>query len=170
MSAASYRRRMMVGGFLGVGLLVASAGSCRSADQQGREMRLANTGQPALHGVHAGDLQEAMQHLDRQASDQLRAELETGLGPVVDMKDVEKAAASIAASAERIPDVLDKAGVSEDDRRVMGKLAEKLKAEASALGKAARQNDLAEAKARMETMMATCNACHTMFRVPQTPK
>lgn len=147
----------------GAALGLVALSSCSSRPHP--EVPLAATGKPALHAVSNAELRKAMAELNRQVTENIRLEAYTGNAPARDMSAVAQAAASMVATAERIPEAVPTLNLNEPEREIFLKLAAKLRDEANTLHSEARRNDRAAAEATANRMVATCNACHTSFRL-----
>lgn len=146
-------------------VLPAVAGVVACSNGSHAPQRAEQVPRPSLHGIHSDELQAAMRELDAQASNRIFAQLYTGNRPMVELREVASAADAIAESAAHIPDALTQIELSEEERQAFLGLAEKLRVEAAQLSSDARHNDLARARAALQRMTATCNACHTAFRI-----
>jgi hypothetical protein len=146
---------------LGVAASLLVALSCGPTSQQRYEQRLARTGTPALHAVQSDRLREIMGRLtysltldppDRMTEPQRQA------------RQVAEVARAMAANVRNIPDAVKDAGISDKDREVFLKLADKLGTEAQAVSDAADHQDYEATKQAIERMQTTCNACHSLFK------
>jgi hypothetical protein len=166
------RRCALVAAVVAAGFVAVHLVSCAPAAQQAPEPRLANTGKPALHAVFSEELQTDMRELNRLHSSQMRAELYSGNKFQPDMDKVAAAADSMAKAATHIPDAIKGVKMDEPDQRFFLSLCEKLRIESVQLMQDANSRDYSAARATMERITATCNACHTAFRslagVPKT--
>jgi hypothetical protein len=144
-------------------LTVAGAAACSNGPSA--PQRAEQAPRPSLHGIHSDELQVAMRELDAQASNRIFAQLYTGNRPMVELREVATAADAIADSAAHIPDALTHIELTEEERQAFLGLADTLRVEAAQLSSDARHNDLARARAALQRMTATCNACHTAFRI-----
>jgi cytochrome c556 len=81
------------------------------------------------------------------------------------MHELAQVAAKTADAARHIPDVLAEVKLSQSEREIFSKLAKKLETEARELQQHAEEKDTDEIQSSMDEMIATCNACHTAFRV-----
>jgi cytochrome c556 len=139
--------------------------SCGPDSSETGSTRLSDTGKPALHAVHGDRLAEAMEDLNVQLAELTRARIYVGSDAEPDMKRVRKAAASIADTTAYIPNALSEMELSKEDRRVFLRLTNKLEQEARALEEAAAKSEVPAARAAVDRMMGTCNACHASFRL-----
>jgi cytochrome c556 len=126
---------------------------------------LVNTGKPALHAVSSAELHQAMKELERQTSQNLRRQLLVDDAAAADMAKVARAAASMAATAADIPQPVPGLKLDKSEQHVFLNLAAKLRDEANALKAEADRNDRAAVNASMNRLIATCNACHSSFRL-----
>ncbi len=138
--------------------------SCSQTAEQHYETRLADTGKPALHAVHNDRLRELMGAMGGKALDQLPQEMEPGLASGPNLDEVSAIATSLAKTARELPAVGGDAGLSEQDRNVFDALCKKLDEEATALATCAKRQDPAGARAKLDQIISTCNACHSQFR------
>jgi len=137
----------------GIGLMVLMLHSC------------GGPARPAVHAVSSERLQKAMKELDRLSSAYLDPDVYYETSASVDMGKVQAAAAAMATAAADIPEALKTLTLNEEKRASFLKLAEELRGEARDLAEQAGRNDLPQARATMKEIAATCDACHTTFRL-----
>jgi len=165
------RRRDVALAALATGLGVFVLGSCNPSGREGAGEGLVGLDKPASHAVLSDDLRLAMRDVLSGSYEQIRAEVGMGDRPAPNMSRVEATAASLARSADRICDILTGVRMGDADRQAFVALAGRLRQEATDLSNEASRNDLEDARATMTKITATCNACHTAFRVlPAVPK
>lgn len=145
------------------GLGLCSLSSC--GQNQSDPVVLVNTGKPALHAVSSVELRRAMTELKRQTSQNLRMQLYVGDAAAVDMAKVAEAAASMATTAADIPQAVPGLKLDKAEEQMFLNLVGKMKDEANTLKAQADRNDRAAVNATMNRLMATCNACHSSFRL-----
>ncbi len=120
--------------------------------------------QAVMHAVYAEDLRAAMAEMNRDAAQQLRMQLYTSQGPVVDMGKVAQLAEKMAVVADRLPSTVEGVQMAPSERAVFVDLSQRLERQAIVLKQQAEQNQLIEAQGTMNEVINTCNVCHTMFR------
>lgn len=122
---------------------------------------------PAAHGVHSDELRGAMREMEARSKEDVAAEMYTG-SPTVRpaMDNVAQSARAIARTADHIPDILASVNMASDDRREFLGLAARLGTQARELESQARDGNAAAARRTKERLNATCDACHSRFRIP----
>ncbi|UCG34401.1 MAG: cytochrome c [Phycisphaerales bacterium] len=138
--------------------------SCQSQRVQ-YEMKLADTGPPALHAVHGERLEQLMYVLDELRYQYLPPEYETE--PYRHRKKAEAAevAQQLAETAHRIPGAVPAGDLDEEERELFMKLVKKLEEDALRLKEQADRKSREGMFEAMDRLTATCNACHSVFRL-----
>ncbi|MBN1489228.1 MAG: cytochrome c [Phycisphaerae bacterium] len=139
--------------------------ACGPTPRQRHEQRLADTGKPALHGVHSARLQNLMGKLRSPSFDYLPQEMNVSGNTTARYKEMATVAAGMAETASHISEVVDDLGLDEAEARLFLKMADELAAEAKVLQAAAEAKNAARVESAMDSVTATCNACHSAFRI-----
>jgi cytochrome c556 len=124
----------------------------------------------AVHAVRAERLREVMAELDRAVGERLPQELDAGAARALRAGEAESAADALAAAAAAIPSALEGVRIADDDARRFRELAGRLHADALALREHLRRGERDAARQSLERMRATCETCHTAFRVLPAPR
>lgn len=138
--------------------------SCQSQRAQ-YEMKLADTGPPALHAVHGERLEQLMRLLAELRYQYLPPEYETESYRHRKKAEAAEVARQLAETAHRIPEAVPQGTLDEDERELFLNLVKKLEKDALHL------KEQAESKSRegmfqaMDHLTATCNGCHSAFRL-----
>ena len=144
-----------------VGLAAAVVSCGKPSETRSYEERLANTGEPAMHGLRSERLRELMGELDRLAKKEdygSALKLEERQNEVLQMAAaLEKSVAALRAAADELQ-------LTDAEREVFVGMVAKLESHVQQFGVACRSRDLPEMKAAMRLMTVTCNACHSTFR------
>jgi hypothetical protein len=142
------------------------ATSCEPQRQRGPDWRLADTAKPALHAVHGDRLTLAMRALNDIALERLPPEMDLRSERDVRLRRIATAAAAIAQTAEDIPEALPNIELSQAEREVFLNLADKLHDQAVQLQEDATAGRYQQVEPAFDGLLATCNACHSAFRLP----
>jgi hypothetical protein len=145
--------------------LICSTGCGLSAEAQYKR-KLAETGTPAMHAVENNRLRELMGNMN-----QLRDESDYGrpLELQQDRDRCEKVAKSLADSAGKLPELAPMLQLDAAETKSYLVLAAKLRQQALHTGELAQRGTFAELNRSTDEMIATCNACHSLFRGPRVP-
>ncbi|HVP09997.1 MAG TPA: hypothetical protein VMV94_02295 [Phycisphaerae bacterium] len=157
---------MSLGVLSGAVLIAMSSTGCALSGQAEYKRKLAETGTPAMHGVQNDRLRELMGNMSqlRDESDYSRPlELQQ------DRDQCATVARSLAESAGKLPDLAPSLKLDEHETKVYLGLAAKLRQQALAYADTAQRGTFRELNQSMDQMMATCNACHSLFRGPRVP-
>lgn len=119
----------------------------------------------ATHAVRARKLKKIMAELDYLRSQRLPQELDTDSDRAARIDDIRTTADSLAHAAEDIPSVLTEVQLSRSDQDLFYQLAEQLNARALELRDRAADADPAVIDAAFASVVSTCDACHSRFRV-----
>ncbi len=144
-----------------LGLLAVGLSSCSTSEQR-YHRRLASTGKPALHSVQSERLRDIMARL---RFDPMPQETDSASERERQMREAADVAAAMAEAARSIPDAVGSVQLAETDRAVFLKLADKLGEQARELSATAKGGDYAATGRSLERVQATCNACHSLFRI-----
>lgn len=139
--------------------------ACHPTPSQKYQRRLANTGAPALHAVHKDRLREIMADMNQLTFDRLPQEMDPTIERDRRIREISAIAGALAKDAELIPDILNDVRITQEDKIVFTAFASKLRNEALELKSIAERGDLQTIAVRLDMMVATCNACHTSFRI-----
>ena len=160
-SGSNVRRVIAVAGAGGIALIALTLASCGPTGQQRYERRLAETGQPARHGIQNQRLKDLMH---RFTYDPL-SESETGVAEEQRRADrLAEIAVAMSETSASLKTVAKDLELNEADRATFLSLVDKFRDQANAVGQAAKDKNFAEARRSIERMQSTCNACHTLFR------
>ena len=151
----------MVGMTCALGFVLVSS---ETSTRQSYRQRVVNTGKPALHAVHSARLEELMVDLAAHVPEEWGAPAEQEKA----LRELAEVAAETADAAQHIPDVLAEVNLPQSEREIFKKLAKKLETEARELEQHAKKKDMDDIQSSIDEMIATCNACHTAFRVMPT--
>lgn len=138
--------------------------SCGQPQTTAEPPRLVEPGQPIAHAVYAQELRAAMRELNRDAYDQLRLQLYTSAGPVLDLRQVEEVADRMAATAQKLPQFVADVQMEPSERQLYNDLSQRLYQQAVVLKQEAQADQLTSAQSTTNRIINTCNTCHTMFR------
>lgn len=148
----------------------AMLGACANGNHANHQRRLADTGRPAIHAVHSERLRQIMTNLNSNMFKQMPQEMDAAQLRAGELSDVARTAAAMADAARYIPEVLPEAKLAEQEQTLFLSLAEKLRAQAIELEQTASRGEAAAAGNLMDSLLATCNACHSAFRdLPKVP-
>ena len=137
--------------------------SCQAQPTQ-YEMKLADTGPPALHAVEAERLEQLMHLLDQLRYKYLPQEYN---GPAYRRRkeaEAAKVAQQLAETARLIPEAVPKGALDKGERELFMKLVKKLEEDALYLKEQADRNSQDGMFTAMNRLTATCNGCHSAFR------
>jgi len=156
------RSRIRSGGWVRVsGCCLLVVGSCNVSPRERYGRRVTDTGKPALHAVHNERLQELMGELRRHVPEEWGTTLEREQ----EMSEIANVAAAMAKTAQYIPDVLKNVRLPEEEKRLFTNLADKLRDQSLELEQHAKKKRNGDIANSLENILATCNACHTAFRI-----
>jgi len=119
-----------------------------------------------LHAVQSAQLRDAMYDLERISMEKLPDKLGHGRQRRADLDEIAGLADTLGRSAAEIPDALTTNDIPDDEERRFRELAEQLVRDSFALRDRAILGEVASAREETEQLLATCNACHAMSRVP----
>ncbi len=139
--------------------------SCRQRPMEEYGRRLEKTSKAALHAVHSERLRQIMSELERLSLNQLPQEIDVSAERQRHIGQMSPVAQAMAEAALHIPDVLEEVELSDEKRQVFIDLAEKLGNQAIELHRQTEQQSLSGVSQTLENIGATCNACHSAFRV-----
>jgi hypothetical protein len=161
----SLAQKILAAGVVAV-CLPAILASCQS--QRARyEMKLADTGAPALHAVHAERLEQLMKLIDEMRFVYLPPEKETEPYRHRQKAEAAKVAQRLADAAHRIPEALPEGELDEDEYKLFMKLVKQLEEDALYMKEQADKKSRDGMVKAGDRIVATCNACHSAFR-PQS--
>ncbi len=139
--------------------------SCRQRPMEEYRRRLERTDKAALHAVHSERLRQIMAELERLSLNQLPQEMDVEAERQRQIGQMSPVAQAMAEAALHIPDVLEEVELSDEKLQVFVDLAEKLGNQAEELHRQAEQQSLSGVSETLESIGATCSACHSAFRV-----
>jgi cytochrome c556 len=119
----------------------------------------------AAHAVRARKLKKIMAELDYLRTQRLPQELDADASRAARIDDIRTAADSLAHAAEDIPSVLSEVHLSQSDEDLFYRLAEQLNARALELRDRAGSADTPALDEAFASVVSTCDACHSRFRV-----
>lgn len=119
----------------------------------------------AAHAVHSEDLRKAMRDLNYRSKEEVAAEIYTGTPTPTNMSHVARSADVMARTAERIPDLLGNTDLTVEERQEFVSLASRLVTQSRELKTQAQAGNAAGVRRAMDRVNATCDSCHTRFRV-----
>jgi len=151
-----------------VGLLLGSALGCSAPAQVRYEERLERVPAPAEHAVHSARLVELMRALDRLRGERLPQALEVGIERERRAEAIREVALGMARSAARIPDAAS-GTLDAAERAEFEALARELEHRALEVADAAPRLSTDALEDRVRALEATCNRCHSRFRLPEAP-
>jgi cytochrome c553 len=153
---------------LGLCVLALAVAACSSAKEDsaaGEVLPLLPGDKPVEHPVHSGDLANAMHSLEGFALDGLASDPDAGSDSDARLGELQKIGETIAASAATLPGVLEGVNLPAESERRFRELADRLEADAISLRDRAEAGDVESVRDEREAILATCNACHSEFRV-----
>jgi cytochrome c556 len=148
------------------GLLACGLAACAPPAQLSYEERLERTPAPAEHGVHSERLQQVMGGLERLSRERLPQAMDVREARERRVAVVVSVALAMADSAERIPAVVADVELEGEAREAFLGHAEALRRRALALAEAAPHLSMPALRAELDSVEATCQACHQRFRPP----
>lgn len=154
-------RSLLLGGLT---ILLAALSSCIQPAQQRYEEFLLETPQPAQHAVHSERLREIMRNLERLTVDRLPQSMDLGVERQRRIEEVARIALGMAATADRIPDVLTENELDEVQRNEFLRLAQDLHDSSLELSRRAPELTLSKMSSELDAIDAICKACHRRFR------
>lgn len=154
----------LAGGVAAV-LVTLALTSCASSPRAEYATRPADKGAPALHAVHNERLQAVMSELNHLTHDRLPQEFDIEAERDRRLAEAAEVAGAIAHTAKRIPDVLPRLDLNEEQRDRFVELSDKLEVEAFDLERLARQKSARGMEEGLDRLVAACHACHTAFRL-----
>jgi hypothetical protein len=119
-----------------------------------------------LHAVQSVQLRDAMDNLERITTSKLPETLGRDAERRSDLEEIATLADTLGRSAAEIPEALSANDVPPDEERRFRELAEQLVRDSFALRDRAILGEVGSARDETEQLLATCNACHAMSRVP----
>lgn len=146
----------------GVGFPLLLTTACgETSSKVAYQKRLADTGEPALHAVHNARLQELMARIDRLTTqgDYARSlELEQSADEAIEVGE------SLVKDAATMYEFKEQLELSCEEQLVYEKMATKLRMQAESYLDSAKRKDFDGMEHTLETMVRTCDACHSTFR------
>lgn len=158
-------RRMARGLAAGVVLGVAA---CHGPAVVRYEDTLEATPPPAAHGVHEQRLALLMRDLGRLRDQRLPQQIDPVDEEARQAQEVARVARALAASAAHIPDAVPE-GLDAAQRAAFLSLGESLRTASLDLARDAPVLPVADLQSRLGAIDATCDACHSRFRIPEVP-
>lgn len=167
MTVSRSLHRPLLGAAAITGLVAAmwNLNGCSLNDRASYELRLEDTGKPALHALRKERLREIMADLNRLTFETMPQEMNHHVQRNRDFVRLAEVADHLAQDAQAIPLILQDVRMSSEDRHVFNSYAKKLHEEATGLAELARGRSLDGLKTGMDEMITTCNACHSAFRI-----
>ncbi len=144
---------------------VLSVISCVEKRRPSYDGLLANTGRPALHAIHSERLRTVMGEMNRLTFTRMPQELGDAYGPQAKIDELMQVCGALSTTSEDIPAVLNEVHLSDEHRRVFVNLANKLRDQARELQAQAGRGDVEQLMDQWHAVIATCNACHSAFRI-----
>jgi cytochrome c556 len=149
-------------GVLAITGLAVGGVSCSDISQDRYyQTRLANTGEPAMHGVNNDRLRELMGDIDRLSK-------QGDYAYPLELRQRQNESIEVSAAMERsvaeLPRVADKLQLTDAERETFLKMAAKLEKQVKQFNQASQNRNLDEMRTAMDLMMVTCNSCHSAFR------
>ena len=139
--------------------------ACAAPAEERYREGLAETPEPARHGVAGRRLAELMRGLDELAHDRLPRALDVAALRAHRVDEVVDVARGLSEAAARIPAAADGLGLGGEERAAFAGLAATLERRAGALAADAPGLGRDALDARVRELQATCEDCHTRFRV-----
>lgn len=146
--------------------VIAWAG-CSTPTPRAPERRLQNLGPPALHAVESRQLRKVMDELRVTVFEQFPTELDLDRSRAARAAELARAAHELSGAAAKLVETAPSLDLGDAERRVFTDLATKLGHQAGEVEELARTGRITEISPALDRMVATCNACHTSFRVFQ---
>lgn len=122
------------------------------------------TGQPALHAVHNGQLHELMGRMASLLQERFLTEPELDSERRRQAKHIADTAQNLAQTIDAIRATLPSLPLNTAEQSTFRALADKLREQTGELRQQAEQIRLDAAAATLQQMDATCTACHALFR------
>lgn len=138
---------------------------CTAPAPRAPERRLENLGPPALHAVESEQLRKVMDELRVTVFEQFPTELDLDRSRAAHAAELARAAHELSGTAAKLVAAAPSLGLGESEQRLFTDLGTKLGHQASEVEGLARAGRIAEISPALDRMVATCNACHTSFRV-----
>ncbi|OWY70454.1 hypothetical protein B7486_16875 [cyanobacterium TDX16] len=167
MTGTRSRHRPLAGAIAITGLFTVlwNLKGCAPNDRASYELRLEDTGKPALHALREERLREIMSDLNRLTFESMPQEMNNHVQRNRDFVRLAEVADRLAQDAQAIPLVLQEVRMASEDRHVFNSYASKLQEEATGLAELARSRSMEALRTKMDEMITTCNACHSAFRI-----
>jgi hypothetical protein len=146
--------------------IVATASACTATAPTSSQLPLLPGDSRVLHAVQSAQLRDAMDDLERITTKALPDTLERERERQSDLDEIAALADTLGRSAAEIPDALRTNGIPADEARKFRELAEQMVRDSFALRDRAILGEVGSARDETEQLLATCNACHAMSRVP----
>lgn len=160
-----YKTQLGAVAITGLVTVVWNLHGCVPNDRASYELRLEDTGEPALHALREERLREIMADLNRLTFETMPQEMNNHAQRDRDFVRLAEVADCLAQDAKAIPLILKDVRIASEDRHVFDSYAKKLHEEATGLAELARNRSLDALKTKMDEMITTCNACHSAFRI-----
>jgi cytochrome c556 len=157
------RTSRFVACWIGTGL--AAAVGCSGPAERRYEVELERTPEPAAHAVHEERLRALMRDFERLRGERLPKPVDTRDDEARRALEVARLARALAESAARIPAAAP-AALDARERHEFRALAEQLERLGRALAADAPRLASGPRQARLDEIDATCEQCHTRFRIP----
>lgn len=122
------------------------------------------TGQPALHAVHNGQLHELMGRMASLMQERFLTEPELDSERRRQARHISDTAQNLAQTIDAILATQPSLALNASEQGTFRALADKLREQTQTLRQQAEQNRLDAAAATLQQMDATCTACHALFR------
>jgi hypothetical protein len=107
-----------------------------------------------------------MNDLERITTKRLPETLDRETQRRSDLEEIATLADTLGRSAAEIPEALSANGIAAEEEHRFRELAEQLVRDSFALRERAILGEVGSARDETEQLLATCNACHSMSRVP----
>lgn len=149
--------------------VAAAATACSTGSDSARvaaEFPLLPGDSRVLHAVQSVELRNAMYDFERISTDKLPDRLDRDKMRQTDLDEIATLADTLGRSAAEIPDALTANDVPPDEEHRFRELAEQLVRDSFALRDRAILGEVGPARDETEQLLATCNACHALSRVP----
>jgi hypothetical protein len=132
------------------------------------EDTLETTPPPAAHGVHEQRLALLMRDLGRLRDERLPQQIDPADMEAHQAREVAGVARALADSAAHIADAVPE-GLDPSERAGFLALAESLRTASLDLARDAAVLPAAGLQSKLAAIDATCDACHSRFRIPESP-
>jgi cytochrome c556 len=149
-----------------VGAVAATVASCAPRKSRPGDNEAASGERPyARHWIYDDDLRTAMREIERLSGAAHGVELADDPAPLTaEFQRAQGFASRLAASAEALPDAMDRIRLTSDDREAFLEQARALQKQAQNLSRAAGERRPADMQRLLDAITTTCISCHTRFR------